>query len=164
MTNHADPAAQRHAAQYTGRNHRQFETLADHGLPGRHARGQHHARKGADDAMNDEDDDLEGFLADADGLAVGEDISQTANDLHGRQCRDQRIDAQLGDDDAVDQAHHQTHGQRRRDAEKHAVGITDDDGRDNARAGQYGADRQVEMPGGQAIQHRAGGNADRRNR
>ncbi|VVN43592.1 hypothetical protein PS682_05677 [Pseudomonas fluorescens] len=97
----------------------------------------------------------ETFIHHADGLAVGEDVGQAAHDLHGRQGCDQCVDAQLGDDNAVDQPHHQAHGQRRRHTEYHAVGVADHDPRHHAGASDHRTDRQVEVPGGQAEQHGA---------
>ncbi|KPY80730.1 hypersensitivity response secretion protein hrpJ [Pseudomonas syringae pv. spinaceae] len=109
-------------------------------------------------------EDEEVFVGNTDGLAVGEDIGQPAHDLHGRQCRNQRIDTQLGDDDAVDKANHQPQRQSCRHTEKHAVGVANDDTGDDPGAGQHRAHRQVEVPGRQAEQHGAGGNAHGRNR
>ncbi len=79
-------------------------------------------------------------------LAVGEDVGQATYDLHGRQGGNQRIDAQLGDHNAVDQPYHQAHGQGRRHAEYHAVGVTHHDARHHPGAGDHRAYRQVEVP------------------
>ncbi len=49
--------------------------------------------------------DEEVLVGNADRLAVGENVRQAAHDLHGCQSRDQGIDAQLGDHNAVDQTH-----------------------------------------------------------
>ena len=91
-------------------------------------------------------------------LAIGKDIRQPAHDLHGRQGGDQRIDPQLGDDDAVDQADNQAHAQCRADTQKNAVGVAHDHRRHHAGAGNHRSHGQIEMPRRQAIEHGAGSN------
>ena len=109
-------------------------------------------------------EDEERLLRHAHRFAVGKNVRQTTNDLHGRQRRDQGIDAQLGNHNAVDQPDNQAHHQRRADAEEHAVGVAHHHRRDDPGAGDHRAHRQVEMPRRQAVQHGARGNAGGGNR
>ncbi len=108
--------------------------------------------------------DEEILVGNADCLAVGENVRQAAHDLHRCQGRDQGIDAQLGDHDAVDKAHDQPERQGCRDAKKHTVGVADDDTGDHPGTGQHRTDREVEVPGRQAEEHGAGGDAHGGNR
>ncbi len=100
--------------------------------------------------------DEEVLVGNADGLAVGENVRQAAHDLHGCQSRDQGIDAQLGDHNAVDQTHDQPERQGCRDTQKYAVGVADDDTGDHPGTSQHRTDREVEVPGRQAKEHGAG--------
>ena len=99
------------------------------------------------------------LLGDAHGLAVGEDVAQAAHDLHGRQGRDQGVDLELGDHQPIDQTHHQTHGQGGGDAEKDAVEVAHHHRGDHPGTGDDRPHREVEVAGGQAEQHGAGGDA-----
>src|SRR5690606_29868629 len=98
----------------------------------------------------------EALIHHTDGLAVGKDIGQAADDLHGRQRGDQRIDTQLGDHDAVDQPHCQAHRERGGNTEEYALGIAHHHSRHDPGAGNDRPHREVEMPRRQAVQHGAG--------
>src|SRR5690606_34347116 len=83
-------------------------------------------------------------------FAVGKDVGQAANDLHGRQRGDQRVDTQLGDHDAVDQPHREAHRQRRGNSQENAVGVTHHHRRDYPCTGDDRTYGKVEVAGRQA--------------
>ena len=105
--------------------------------PDRKRQAEHHA----------DPHEAEGLVEDRDRLAVGDDEGDAAEDRHGAEGGDHRVDAAVGDDQAVDQPGDGADGQTGDDAGEGRVGRLDrHGGRDRGQADDR-ADRDVEPAG-----------------
>ena len=119
----------------------------------------------SDDAEEARVAELEEVLVDdADGFVVGDDQAEAAHDLHGGERGDERVDAEFGDDVAVDEAGDGAARESGDHTEQDAIGAVHHERGHHTGAGDDGADREVEVAGGEAEQHRAGDHARHRDR